>query len=78
MRGISPLNGTLQHEILSGYEGMDQDPSMLYSPTNMIDFGRENSNSMSPNGRQKGMSTQFGNFLYQVDAKQFPGNRIAG
>lgn len=23
------------------------------------------------------MSTQFGNFLYQVDAKQFPGNRIA-
>lgn len=65
------------HEVLSGYEGFDQNENMLYSPQGFHDYGRDNSSSMSPHSiRQKGnMSTQFGNFLYQVEAKQFPGGQ---
>ena len=67
-RGLSPVAG---NETIS-YEQLD--PNMLYSGY------RDNSPSLSPHSirvnAQKGtMSTQFGNFLYQVDAKQFPNSK---
>jgi hypothetical protein len=67
-RGLSPVAQGPGHETIS-YEQLD--PNLMYSNY------RDNSPSLSPHSlrvnAQKGkMSTQFGNFLYQVDAKQFP------
>jgi hypothetical protein len=45
----------------------------LFSP---VAYGRDTSPSLSPHSLRPGkgnMSTHYGNFLYQVDAKQFPG-----
>ena len=69
-RGLSPVAAP-GHETIS-YEHLD--PNLMYSNY------RDNSPSLSPHSirvnAQKGkMSTQFGNFLYQVDAKQFPNSK---
>jgi len=61
LRGLSPVTGMPGHEVLSGYDGFDQNENMLYSPTNggFVDYNRDNSSSISPHSiRQKGnMST---------------------
>lgn len=75
MRELSPLNDTSKFDVLSGQEGLEvQEPSLIYSQ--MVDYARENSPSLSPSRGRDHMSTQFGNFLYQVEAKQFPGSKI--
>ena len=73
LRGLSPVGNQLDGMSFDG----TQDPTHIYQ--NYMDFGRENSNSVSPHSRrvnqQRGanFNTHYGNFLYQVDAKQFPG-----
>jgi hypothetical protein len=62
-------------DVMSGYEGFNQNDARMFSPV----YGRDTSPSLSPVDMRPGgkgpMYTQYGNFLYQVDAKQFPGQR---
>lgn len=78
LRGVSPVSALAGHEILSGFEGFDQqEQTMLYSPNQLLDYNLDNNSSVSPHShtRRGNMSTQYGNFLYQVEAKPFPGQR---
>lgn len=59
-----------------GYETTSFDQTDQQTILNLNDFrsiGRDLSPSLSPRSKNDGnMKTKFGNFLYQLDAKQFP------
>mmetsp|Transcript_41604 Transcript_41604/g.63492 ORF Transcript_41604/g.63492 Transcript_41604/m.63492 type:complete len:91 (-) Transcript_41604:2722-2994(-) len=73
-RGISPVAGNYNYPDTLSFDQVDQ--SMAYN-YDYRSIGREQSPSLSPrslrlNAQKGNMSTQYGNFLYQVEAKQFP------
>lgn len=76
LRGVSPISGIPGYDVLSGFDGLEQqEQTMLFSPAQLLDL--DNNSSVSPHShtRRGHMSTHFGNFLYPVTAKKFPGQR---